>query len=45
MTVSHAIEEHEDGGRTVWVGEIELRHRMKWIVGMTLSAGLPSEAV
>ncbi len=25
-----------DGSATVWVGEIELRHRMKWLVGMTL---------
>lgn len=25
-----------DGSATIWVGEIELRHRMKWLVGMTL---------
>ena len=25
-----------DGSATIWIGEIELRHRMKWLVGMTL---------
>ncbi|MCL5742972.1 MAG: DUF5107 domain-containing protein [Acidobacteria bacterium] len=25
-----------DGSATIWVGEIELRSRMKWLVGMTL---------
>ena len=28
-----------DGSATVWVGEIELRHRMKWLVGLTLRPG------
>jgi tetratricopeptide (TPR) repeat protein len=36
MPVSHRIEQHPDGSRTVWVGELELRDRMKWLVGMTL---------
>lgn len=36
MTVDHTFVENADGSKTVWVGEIELRHRMKWLVGMTL---------
>ncbi|MFB3923942.1 MAG: DUF5107 domain-containing protein [Terriglobia bacterium] len=36
MTIDHTIEENSDGSRTVWVGEIELRHRMKWVLGLTL---------
>ncbi len=35
MPVRREIEEHPDGSRTVWVGEIELRDRMKWLVGIT----------
>ncbi len=36
MPVDYTIESEPDGGKTVWVGETELRHRMKWIVGLTL---------
>lgn len=36
LPVSHRVEEHPDGSRTVWLGETELRHRMRWIVGLTL---------
>ncbi len=36
MTVDHTLIENADGSKTVWVGELELRHRMKWLVGMTL---------
>jgi tetratricopeptide (TPR) repeat protein len=36
MTIDHTIEENPDGSKTIWVGEVELRHRMKWIVGLTL---------
>jgi len=36
MTIDHTIDEHPDGSKTVWVGEIELRHRMKWVLGLTL---------
>jgi len=36
MTVDHSLQENPDGSKTIWVGEIELRHRMKWIVGLTL---------
>ena len=30
---------HADGSQTVWVGELELRHRMRWTVGITLHPG------
>jgi len=36
MTVDSAYEDNADGSATVWVGEIELRHRTKWLVGLTL---------
>jgi tetratricopeptide (TPR) repeat protein len=36
MTVDSAYENNVDGSATVWVGEIELRHRTKWLVGLTL---------
>ncbi len=36
MTVDHRIVENPDGSKTIWVGETELRHRMKWLVGLTL---------
>jgi tetratricopeptide (TPR) repeat protein len=36
MPVDYTLEEHPDGSKTVWIGEIELRHRMKWIIGLTL---------
>ena len=39
MPVDYRLEERADGSRTVWVGEVELRHRMKWAVGMTVFPG------
>ncbi len=36
LPVQHSIETNADGGRTVWVGELELRQRMRWAVGYTL---------
>jgi tetratricopeptide (TPR) repeat protein len=36
MPVDWVTEEHPNGSKTIWVGEIERRHRMKWLVGMTL---------
>lgn len=37
--VQYCTEEHADGSRTVWLGELELRHRMRWVVGYTLRPG------
>ena len=36
MPVDCKLVENPDGSKTVWLGEIELRHRMKWLVGLTL---------
>ena len=30
---------NEDGSKTIWVGETELRHRMSWAIGITLHPG------
>jgi tetratricopeptide (TPR) repeat protein len=39
MPVQYKVEEHADGSKTVWVGELELRQRMRWAVGYTLRPG------
>jgi tetratricopeptide (TPR) repeat protein len=36
MPVDCRMVDNPDGSKTVWVGETELRHRMKWLVGITL---------
>jgi tetratricopeptide (TPR) repeat protein len=36
MPVDYTLEERPDGSKTIWVGETELRHRMRWSVGLTL---------
>lgn len=36
MPVDYALAENADGSKTIWFGEIERRHRMKWIIGITL---------
>ena len=36
MPVDYLLEERPDGAKTVWIGETELRHRMRWVLGMTL---------
>ena len=36
MPVDFTMVENSDGSKTVWVGELELRHRMRWLVGLTL---------
>lgn len=39
VPVQYSVEENADGSKTVWVGELELRHRMRWAVGYTLRPG------
>ena len=39
LPANYRLEENPDGSKTVWMGEIELRHRMKWMVGVTLRPG------
>jgi tetratricopeptide (TPR) repeat protein len=39
LPVQYTVEEEPDGSKTVWVGELEVRHRMRWAVGYTLRPG------
>ena len=39
LPMQYKIEENADGSKTVWVGELELRDRMNWAVGLTLHPG------
>ena len=39
IPVQHQLEQNKDGSKTVWVGELEIRHRMRWAVGYTLRPG------
>jgi len=39
MPIDYALQENPDGSSTIWVGETEIRHRMKWMVGLTLYPG------
>ncbi len=39
IPVQYKVEENPDGSKTVWVGELEIRHRMRWAVGYTLRPG------
>ncbi len=36
MTVDHTLVENRNGSKTIWFGETERRHRMKWLIGLTL---------
>ena len=36
LPVDHRLVKNPDGSSTIWVGELELRHRMEWAVGITL---------
>jgi tetratricopeptide (TPR) repeat protein len=36
LPVDHRLIKNADGSSTIWVGELELRHRMDWAVGITL---------
>jgi hypothetical protein len=39
MPVDYTTAKNADGGKTVWIGETELRHRMKWSIGLTMRPG------
>jgi tetratricopeptide (TPR) repeat protein len=39
LPVDWTLAADPDGSKTIWVGELELRHRMKWLVGLTLRPG------
>ncbi len=39
LPVNYRLVSNPDGSKTIWVGEYEKRHQMKWTVGMTLYPG------
>ncbi len=39
MPVDYTLASNADGGKTIWFGETERRHRMKWLIGVTLYPG------
>jgi len=39
LAVDYRLVENDDGSKTLWFGEIEPRHRMKWSIGLTLRPG------
>lgn len=39
MSIDWTTTENADGSKTIWVGETEFRHRMKWSVGVTIYPG------
>ena len=39
MPVDWKMEGNADGSKTIWVGETELRHRLRWSVGVTVYPG------
>jgi tetratricopeptide (TPR) repeat protein len=39
MPVDYRLAENPDGSKTLWFGEIEPRHRMKWTIGISLYPG------
>jgi tetratricopeptide (TPR) repeat protein len=36
MPVDYTLAENPDGSKTIWLAELERRHRMRWIIGATL---------
>ncbi len=36
MPVDYTLQANADGSKTIWIGELEFRHRMKWTLGLTL---------
>ncbi|MBL7110760.1 MAG: DUF5107 domain-containing protein [Bacteroidales bacterium] len=39
MPVDYVMEENPDGSATVWIGELEIRHRMKFMLGISVYPG------
>jgi tetratricopeptide (TPR) repeat protein len=39
MPVDYKNVKNADGSKTVWIGETELRQRMKWSIGLTMKPG------
>lgn len=39
LPVDYDLKENPDGSKTVWIGETEPRHRMRWTIGITAYPG------
>jgi len=39
MPVDYILQKNSDGSSTVWIGELELRHRMKFMLGVSVYPG------
>jgi tetratricopeptide (TPR) repeat protein len=39
LPMDYSMVENEDGSKTIYIGEIEPRHRMRWNVGVTVRPG------
>lgn len=39
LPVDYHLAENADGSKTIWFGETERRHRMRWLIGVTLRPG------
>ncbi|UCG28394.1 MAG: DUF5107 domain-containing protein, partial [Bacteroidales bacterium] len=39
MAVDYKLEDNPGGSKTIWIGELEIRHRTRWMVGITLYPG------
>ncbi len=39
LPVDYKLKENSDGSKTIWIGETEPRHRMRWTVGITSYPG------
>jgi tetratricopeptide (TPR) repeat protein len=39
LPVDYDLQENADGSKTIWIGETEPRHRMRWTIGMTVFPG------
>ncbi len=36
MPTDYELTENGDGSKTIWVGELEIRHQVRWMVGLTM---------
>ncbi|MDN5215222.1 DUF5107 domain-containing protein [Fulvivirgaceae bacterium BMA12] len=36
MPTDYELVENKDGSKTIWVGELEIRHQIRWMVGLTM---------
>jgi len=39
LNAGYEIVDNEDGSKTVWIGETELRQRLRWSIGLTIFPG------